>query len=484
MITSDHRVRTIRTPMSTDPAATTGTGAAVDRDLRPDRHQDLRRPRHGPRKGHLGAVVVGSLAVGLLAAVALAAAPFVPVQMHVLTGVVLLGFALGWAVLAVLSVRLTDRPQRWAAAPAGVLALAGLVSLLPPGSLLPEVFGWVWPPLLLGVVLWSVVRVHRQLRSRTRRWLVQPLLVVLALSAIGGGYQTVRESVDARAHPPPGRLVDVGGHRLHLQCSGTGTPTVVLEPGLGETSSVMAWIAQAVGSDSQVCVYDRAGRGWSDPVDGPQDALDTATDLHTLLDRAQVPGPYVLAGHSFGGLYVLTFAAAYPDQVAGLVLLDSTAPRADAAPPPEAGSYDLVGRVTTLLAATADLGVAHLLPDPYDSLPARSRDEARASASTARTVNSYLDEWREGGPSIRQAAALEDVDGKPLVVVTAGRGHDAAFRAAQEKLTALSTHSRHRVVPDATHASLVLEQAHAAAAGRAVREVVTAVRTGAALPPS
>ena len=127
--------------MSTDPAGTTATGAALDRDLRPDRHQDLRRPRHRPREGHLGAVVVGSLAAGLLAAVALAAAPFVPVQMHVLTGVVLLGFALGSAVLGVLSVLLIDRPQRWAAAPAGVLALAGLVSLLPPGSLLPEVFG-------------------------------------------------------------------------------------------------------------------------------------------------------------------------------------------------------------------------------------------------------------------------------------------------------------------------------------------------------
>ena len=94
----------------------------------------------------------------------------------------------------------------------------------------------------------------------------------------------------------------------------------------------MAWITAAVAQDSRVCVYDRAGKGWSDPADGPQDAVQTATDLHTLLDRANVPGPYVLAGHSFGGLYVLTFAAQYPDQVAGLVLLDSTAPVAGPAP--------------------------------------------------------------------------------------------------------------------------------------------------------
>ena len=108
---------------------------------------------------------------------------------------------------------------------------------------------------------------------------------------------------------------------------GSGSPTVVLEPGLGGVSSDLAWVAPAVARDSRVCVYDRAGRGWSDTADGPQDAARIAADLHTLLDRAHVPGPYVLAGHSFGGLYVQTFAANYPDQVAGLVLLDSTAPK-------------------------------------------------------------------------------------------------------------------------------------------------------------
>ena len=95
----------------------------------------------------------------------------------------------------------------------------------------------------------------------------------------------------------------------------------------------------------------RAGRGWSDAADGPQDAVETAADLHTLLDRAQIPGPYVLAGYSFGGLYTLTFAAAYPDQVAGMVLLDSTAPASASTPvpPARAGSYDLVGRISALL---------------------------------------------------------------------------------------------------------------------------------------
>jgi pimeloyl-ACP methyl ester carboxylesterase len=472
--------------MSTEPGPMTATGADADRSLGFDRHHDVRQPERlqPPERGHIGSIVVGSLAMGLLTAVALVAAPFVPSRMNVLTGVVLLGFAFGWALLAVLSVRFSDQPQRWAAGPAVFLALAGLISLLPPGSVVQEVFGWVWPPLLLVLVIWAILRAHRQLRSRTRRWLVYPLLVVLALSSIGGGYETVRESIDATAYPPPGQLIDVGGHRLHLNCTGTGSPTVVLEPGLGEVSSAMVWIASTVAPETRVCVYDRAGRGWSDPADGPQDAVETARDLHTLLDHAHIPGPYVLAGHSFGGLYVLTFAATYPDQVAGLVLLDSTAPKPGAAPATEARSYDLIGRISTLLPAIAHLGAAHLIPDSYDSLPPRSRDEARATVSTARAVESYLNESRAGAAATRQAAALVDFAGKPLIVVTAGRGSDATWQAAQNKLATLSTNSRHRVVPDATHASLYLDQTHSAAASQAIRDVVEAVRTDQALPPS
>ena len=110
----------------------------------------------------------------------------------------------------------------------------------------------------------------------------------------------------------PGRLVDVGGHKLHINCTGTGSPTVVLEPGLGEPSTAMAWIAPDVAATTRVCVYDRAGRGWSESAGAPQDGVQVATDLHTLLDRAGEHGPYVLAGHSAGGLYVLNFAAALP----------------------------------------------------------------------------------------------------------------------------------------------------------------------------
>jgi pimeloyl-ACP methyl ester carboxylesterase len=426
--------------------------------------------------GRIGLIVTGSLAAGLVAALALVASPFIPAKENVLTGVVLLGFAFGWALLAVLSVRFSDQPQRWAAAPAAFFALAGLISLLPPGSVVQKVFAWVWPPLLLGLVVWMFVRARR-LQSRTRRWLVYPLLAMLALASIGGGYETGRETIDSATYPPPGQLIDVGGHRLHISCTGSGNPTVVLEPGLGEASPGMGWIALAVARDTRVCVYDRAGRGWSDAADGPQDAVQTATDLHTLLDRAHVPGPYVLAGHSFGGLYVLTFAAAYPDQVAGIVLLDTTAPVPGPVPSTKAGSYDLLGRISALLPAVAHLGAAHLIGDSYGSLPPRSRDEARATVSTAHSVGSFLNEFFEGSMATHQAATLVDFGSKPLIVVTAGSEHDAAWMTAQDKLAALSTNSRHDVVADATHASLVLDETDAASASQAVRDVVASVRT-------
>ena len=176
----------------------------------------------------------------------------------------------------------------------------GILVVAPTGNQL----GWVWPPVVVALTIWMIVQARRTLHSRTRVWLVYPVFAALMLSAFGGAYETYREGRDAAAYPMPGRLIDVGGHSLHINCTGTGSPTVVLEPGLGEPSTAMAWIAPDVATTTRVCVYDRAGRGWSQSAAGPQDGVQTATDLHTLLERAGEPGPYVLAGHSAGGIYV------------------------------------------------------------------------------------------------------------------------------------------------------------------------------------
>jgi pimeloyl-ACP methyl ester carboxylesterase len=425
--------------------------------------------------------VAGSLATGLVAALLLATAPLIPAEERAVTGAVLCGFALGWAMLAVLSVRFTGQPQRWAVAPALFMGVGGLL-LVGFGAPVDQVLNWVWPPAILALAIWMLVCVHRQLQSRPGRWLLYPVIAVLALASIGGGYQTLGAAADAKAYPMPGQLIDVGGHRLHLSCTGAGTPTVVLEPGAGEMSSNLGWITPAVARDTRVCVYDRAGRGWSEPADTAQDGAQIATDLHSLLQRGHVPGPYVLAGHSFGGLYVLTFAAHYPDEVAGMVLVDSTAPASAANPatpsPGHGGTGDAMSRVSALYSTAARLGLARLYAHfANGSLPPRSRDEVRASDATASTLRSTIDEYLQATTSTEQAAALRDFADKPLIVLTAGSGHDAAWSTAQNRMAALSTNSVHRTIAGATHEDLVGNEEDAAATTQAILDVVASVRS-------
>jgi pimeloyl-ACP methyl ester carboxylesterase len=424
--------------------------------------------------------VAGSLAAGFAAAVIL---PFLPVDtldVDFSTAMVLFGFALGWALMAVLSIRFTDQPQRWAVAPAIFMVLSGALVLLAPDAVV-DALGWVWPPALLVLVVWVWARARRELHSRTRVWLLNPVLLVLVLFALGGGYETIRQSTEP-AVAMRGQLVDVGPYRLHLECTGSRGPTVILEPGAGGSAASMGLIAPAVARDSRVCVYDRAGRGWSDPAASPPDGAQIATDLHRLLDRAHVPGPYVLAGHSFGGLYVRTYAAKYPGEVAGLVLVDSTAAKNEPVSPPEAGSYSVLKHVSSLFASTSRLGLGRLLADTsFSDLPPKYRDDARATAATGKEMSGVLDEYGVANRSTAEAGSLRSFDAKPLVVLTAERGNSEGWMADQDKTVTLSTNSVHRVVPGATHASLVENPAHAAAVTRAIHDVVGSVRTGAPL---
>lgn len=121
----------------------------------------------------------------------------------------------------------------------------------------------------------------------------------------------------------PGRMVDVGGRRLHLLCAGTGSPTIVFESGLGEGAYAWALVQDSVALHYRACSYDRSGIGFSDPDAAPRSVARLVNDLHELLSRADERGPYVLVGHSLGGIFVRRYAMTYPDEVAGLVLLDS-----------------------------------------------------------------------------------------------------------------------------------------------------------------
>jgi pimeloyl-ACP methyl ester carboxylesterase len=469
---------TEETGRRTSPAAPHVVGTQLERPRPTKRTRSNEQPLSKQSKGGLGRVVVSSLTSGLLAAGVLAALPFIPAEPSELTGAVLCGFAVGWAMLGALSGRFADQPQGWAWAPAVVMGLGGL-TLIAFGSGAHDALGWVWPPVALALAVWMVASIRRDMGSRFGRWLLYPVVVLLAVVSVGTGIETVlsRTTPD---YEMPGQLVDVGGHRLHLNCSGSGSPTVVLEPGAGMSSSTMGWIAPAVARDTRVCVYDRAGRGWSDPADTTQDANQIATDLHTLLQRANVPGPYVLAGHSFGGLYALTYAAQYTTEVVGMVLIDSTAPESGPTPPTSAErSYDPMGRISALLSSTARFGLMRLVVGlSGDTLPPASEDAERASLATSEHLRSTIDEYLQGGTSAKEAAALTTFDDKPLFVLTAGEGSSPGWMPKQNKLADLSTNSAHHVVEGAAHADLAVEERAAAATSQAIRDVVASVRTG------
>src|SRR5215207_8827824 len=154
------------------------------------------------------------------------------------------------------------------------------------------------------------------------------LIAVLALA--GASYEAIAAAGDARRYPAPGQLVDIGGYRLHIQCVGAGSPTVVLDAGLGGSSLDWSLVQSDLGSSTRVCAYDRAGMGWSDPGPQPRTPRQIARELHTLLTNAGIAEPYVLVGHSLAGKNVRLFAPSHPEEVAAMVLVDARSEYVDA----------------------------------------------------------------------------------------------------------------------------------------------------------
>lgn len=317
------------------------------------------------------------------------------------------------------------------------------------------------------------------------------LALVAGLAAIGFTYQTAATALDRRAYPAPGQLVDVGGRQMHLYCAGAGLdgrPTVILEQGGG--GNTLAWfqVQPELAQFTRVCAYDRAGQGWSDPGPMPRDGAHIASDLHALLAEAGLPGPYVLAGHSYGGLFIRSFAAQYPADVAGLVLLDSAHPDQWTRTPEGQAEYANQSRLYAGGRLLVRFGLLRLGPNPFAATPADwpadLRAEWRALANTnqfwdttAAESNAILDTMAQ----LRAAPSLpEDL---PLIVVTAGlnTGADGHWREYQAELAALSTNSVHIVVDGAGHTDLWADPRYVPVSVDSILQVVEAARTGTPL---
>lgn len=411
--------------------------------------------------------ILGGLAAGALLAVALLLGPASGGSEPLITGSVLFAFGLGWGLMAWLSTRFSAQPQAWTTVPAMFLGPIGLVLIvLQPGSAAMDLLSWVWPPALAILAIWMVVQVRRQLRGRGR-WLVVPVITTLLVFAVGGGLASVSAAAGPSAAATTGRMIDVGGHRLYIECTGSGGPAVVLQSGLGESSSYWSRIAPTVAASTKVCVYDRASHGRSDET-GPQDGIALATDLHTLLERAGVAGPYVLVGHSSGGPYIRVFAATYPDEVAGMVLLDAQPADAFTALPDYPADYQTLRMVYGLGTSLARIG----LLGPVLGLPA---DE-----STVASARGAHDELIALPTALQQAQALASLGSRPLIVVTAQSGAQTGWSAAQDRMVALSTNATHVVLATATHTSIISGD-DSPVSSQAILEVVASIRSGTAL---
>jgi pimeloyl-ACP methyl ester carboxylesterase len=312
---------------------------------------------------------------------------------------------------------------------------------------------------------------------------VAPVVAVLGLASVGAVYEDIAVVRDKHTYAAPGRSYDVAGHRLYLDCRGHGSPTVVLFNGLGEVSASWARIVPRVQATTRVCAYDRAGQGWSGDVDGAQDGVTAASDLHTLLKVAGEQGPFVLVGHSIGGTFALTYAARFPGQVAGMVLLDSSSPEQFTKIPSYPRQYAVVHRVEALAPTLSRLGIGRLIAALSPShLPSPAADQVRALTASAHGARNVRDDWSILHKVFGQAQALTTFDDHPLAVLTASEtlNGTGGWGAAQDKLAALSSNRLHQVI-DSTHIGLLEDPHPSTQAAGAIHDVITAVRTGSPL---
>jgi pimeloyl-ACP methyl ester carboxylesterase len=316
----------------------------------------------------------------------------------------------------------------------------------------------------------------------TRKALLWLVVALLILALIGAIYQAIATELDERAYPPPGQLVDVGGHSLHINCIGAGNPTVILEAANFGMSAHWVRVQRQVAQTTRLCAYDRAGLGWSSQRGPePRDARQISRELHTSLKGADIEGPYVLVGHSYGGLYVRMYADRYPEEVAGVVLIDSTHPEQFTRSPEGRAMYEQTRRLGAVIPWLTRLGVIRLTNyyPAHPDLPPHQRAQIEAFNSSTHHVATTVEEFRATPQTTAQVRRTASLGHKPLAVITAGEQSAGSLRIwleMQDELAALSTNSIHRVVEGATHESLLYDKGDSQVTSAAIHKVVEAVR--------
>jgi pimeloyl-ACP methyl ester carboxylesterase len=275
-------------------------------------------------------------------------------------------------------------------------------------------------------------------------------LLAGAASAAG---QVAADAWDRRRFPPPGRLVDIGGRRMHVMEAGEGTPAVVIVPALSEC--VLGWVPiwQELAQSARVCVYDRAGIAWSDPPPpGRRSFDDLAGELHDTLVAADIPPPYLVVGHSLGGIIARRFAARYPGDMAGMVLVDSShedqSRRLGTAPRLARSTLGFALQPFGLRRLAASAGLSPGLDAELDyAVPAEYRAAERAVRLSSRERHAVI---RETLLLIRSRTQPPQLGSLPLTVLTAAKP-DPGWEQLQAELSSISAHSQHVIADHAGH---------------------------------
>lgn len=293
------------------------------------------------------------------------------------------------------------------------------------------------------------------------------LVFLLLLAVIGAVFQAISTFVDSRRYPAPGERVDVGGYYLHIYCIGeniNSRPTVVLEHGLGGTTAAWVRIQAEIAKTTQVCSYDRAGMGLSDTGPDPRDAEHIGAELYRLLDNADVHGPYVLVGWSYGGHYVRMFASQHPDKVAGVVLLDAAHPDQWISTSASQSQFKRYSRMYAVTPLLARIGVPRLMGffQPDSGLPAPQNGAVKASFAASKDWDAQSAEFLASPATNDQVRRLNTLNDIPLFVLSAtDHGYPSDLehisQELQNDLALLSTNSVHQTVIGANHTSFWLD---------------------------
>ncbi len=285
------------------------------------------------------------------------------------------------------------------------------------------------------------------------------LVFILVLAAAGILYQNIAATRDRRQNPMPGRLVNVGGSRMHIDCTGEGSPTVVLESGLGD--SYVSWrkVQPQIAKFTRVCSYDRAGLGYSDASSQPRTSRIIASELHALLQAAGIAPPYVLVGHSMGGYDVRLYASLYRSEVTGMVLVDASYPEQENRFPPELKNMEGGWlREAEFLEYTMPFGVPRLL-GLCDEDPVQ-----RAAECDWHAAHEGVEEMKAFPESASQTAATGALGDMPLAVLSHDPGKPSddlpadlakptndAWEKMQEELAHLSSKGTQTIAKNSSH---------------------------------